>query len=222
MSGHTAPGPRATLARPIAALLLFATAVAGADEKGGAPRLLTSVAGVELVLPTGVLGRADVREHLESGLTTTFRFEVTLRAAERRTARSRIEVRWEPWEQRFRAVADGRLAEAATADGLEALEDWWEGLRLRLFEGTPQSVPAGVDVRVRLVVAPFSAGEESDTQRWLSAGVAGGEGATRRAEASSSTGARPLRELLGGFLAGTVAGEPVLELEWRLRTEIAP
>lgn len=221
MTARTRTRSRATFACPIAALLLVVTA-ASADEGGAPPRLTSTPAGLELALPTGVLRRADVREHLESGLTTTFRFEVVLRDAARRTAQTRIEIRWEPWEERFLAVAEGLSVEVATADGIEALESWWESLRLRLFGDAPEPPVAGVEARVRLVAAPFSAGEESDTQRWLSAGVTGGEGATRRAEASSSTGARPLRELLGGFLAGTVAGDPVLELEWRLRTEAAP
>ncbi|MEM7353217.1 MAG: hypothetical protein AAF657_20650 [Acidobacteriota bacterium] len=149
--------------------LLLPLLLASALEAAETPRIEDGP-GSRLVL-TGlppVLADEAVREHLTSGLTTTFQFRLT--GAGKIPAGARVEIRYDLWDEVFLVTAggiDGQV-ERHRAPSFEALVDLWGALRLTLVDRSRLSQPLPARVRVVVDVVPFSQAEQDDTQRWFS------------------------------------------------------
>ncbi len=143
--------------------LIPGTALASEPEISWHPEI-----GVRIARLPDVLGDEAVREHLDSGLTTTFMLQARLKGSGA-VGGARLEVRFEPWDEVFYAAAtgmDGKISRQTCAS-MSELQAWWSGLVLPIFAAEGKDAPAG-RVTLRMDVIPFSASERRDTLRWLS------------------------------------------------------
>jgi hypothetical protein len=154
-------------------LLLLLIALAGAFPAGArTPRLEPGAEGrLFLTELPEILGDDEVREHLGTGLTTTFVLRVTARdrTGERITGGARVEARYELWDEVYHLTAlgvDGRL-HRHTATSFEELEAWWRELRLAVLEPPAAGLVGAPPPRLTLEVVPFSQAELDDTERWF-------------------------------------------------------
>lgn len=170
--------------------------------------------GIVLTQLPPVLRQKEIRQHLETGLTTTLAFEVR---ADKARGGARIDIRYELWEEVWlvtRADTSGRT-QRARFPSFEQLETWWRDLRLDVL-------PARADddeAEVRLRIIPFSQSEQLDAQRWFSRSLAtkppnGGSGA---AGAVSGVLSEPSGDLFNLLLATSIGRPALIEFEWNLK-----
>lgn len=221
------PGVSSRLAILVFVSLVMAAGVAAAEEIGvewrdGALRLLE--------LPD-VLSAEEVREHLESGLTSTLALRaVVRRGRERFEAKGWIAVRYDLWDEVYRVATRGlfgnRQWELAS---YPALVRWWgsPGIRLptqELPDEDPETSAAGSgrtgsgkewQVRIEVDLIPFSSAEERDARRWVSESLRHPErGATDSVAESAEEGPEPLSNVLNVLLATAVRRRPVASWRW--------
>ncbi len=205
-----------------AALLLLLPGLLAAAPDPPPPRLEPS-AGDWAAL-TGfppLLGDAEVRKQLATGLTTTLAFHVraTVPGRGRVDGGARVDIRYELWDEVYlvtRIDAAGR-AVRTSFPSFERLAAWWREVKLdvaRLPRAADQP-PWRVEVRLRLI--PFSQSEQLETQRWFSQALAaeepGSAGAVSRAlEEQPET----LGQVLNLLLATSIQRSALLEQEWNL------
>jgi len=161
--------------------------------------------GTKLGLPASVLTADDIREQLDSGLTTTFLLTLTGRGAERLVVR--IEVRFEPWDEVYFVLtgpADGRL-QMLTFTDFESLSRWWSAP----FASLPNDVLDGGNWAVTLLVIPFSHDERDEARRWLI-------GNPRPRVDGNPTPGGDLA-VMGSLLATSIRREPMRRFHWKLR-----
>jgi hypothetical protein len=221
------PAAAALLAAGLALAAPSAAAPAGGAESAGAPAVeeapLLERRGARLRLAgmPPVIAAAEVREHLETGLTTTFAFEVTARDGARGKAEggARAAVRYDLWDEVYLVSAlgaDGRV-ERRRLDSFDRLLEWWRGLALALLDA-PELDPAGPwQVRIGVSLVPFSQAEQDDAQRWLTRSLEGASGsATEELAAAGEDGAPPLGALLDLLAVTSIARRSLRRWEWRL------
>lgn len=124
----------------------------------------------------------EVRKKLDTGLTTSFEFAIE--GGGEKKVFALLDVRFEPWDEVYEISTIDRRGryERATLASFEALNEYWQ--KLRLAAGP---LPRGEKVRLLIEVVPFSQREQRDTQRWFSdsltqAGRGTAEGAARSSE----------------------------------------
>ncbi len=197
-------------------LVLLLAASAGLAE----PALHRSEDGsLEVVRLPALLDDKEVRPHLESGLTTTL--ELRLSASSWRSADplggAKIEIRYELWDEVFlvSVYEIGRPVRRHSLASMDALEEWWSGLRLHLTEA--DSADSGLEVlRLRLRLLPFSQPEQVDAQRWFAESIQRNSrraGDERRAGAQDSAA---LERVFSVLVATSIQRRAVIEREWRL------
>jgi hypothetical protein len=179
------------------------------------PSATISRAGaITITLPVHLLESSEVRNQLTSGLTTVFTLAVTV-TDERSTSRggARIEARFELWEEKYLVAIIGPAGDVQklTFASDAALERWWR--ENALVVSTPHKFGQRVNVAVKLKMLPFSAQEQSDTQRWLSRTLR--SSATESAERSPAQSA----EILRMIVETSVRRRPLLEYAWSVRAE---
>jgi hypothetical protein len=200
-------------------LLGFAAARLEAAPSAPSPPALVRGAAQELLLTSlpPLLGSKEVRRHLETGLTTTFAFEVRVSGAAKARGGGRVDIRYELWDEVWLVT---RLDGAGQAQRLRfaafpQLEAWWRDLRLPVLRapGSPGSGVPGGRADIQLRVIPFSQSEQLDAQRWLSRSLAEESG-----EPGAVAGLRnePSEDLLQLLLATSIGRPPLLELRWKL------
>lgn len=197
------PGRRIRRSAVVLLVLSLLAVTAPADE----PRLVRrDGGGLALAHLPPVLAEKEVREQLESGLTTTFLFELRTRGLGRRTVgAARVEVRYELWDEEYLVTsrgADGTVVRRRLPS-FDVLADWWSEPGLTLTVEVPED-PVWLD----LSVIPFSRSEEEDAQAWLSESLAGpstGKGAAEGASDTAEDGFRPLDRLFQVLLATSIA-----------------
>lgn len=113
-----------------------------------------------------------VRPHLDTGLTTSFIFRLSLRhqSGARVLGGARVEIRYDVWDEVYhvnRLGIDGVANHQALAS-FEDLRNWWRGLRLMVFDAPPQNLTGNGEVRLQIDLVPFSEQEGDDAQRWVS------------------------------------------------------
>jgi hypothetical protein len=190
------------LVRSVAAMV--AAAVLAAEAPSVPRASLNDRAEIVMSFPSTVLRKKEVRQQLQSGLTTAFVAAVTRQG--KRIGAARIEVRYELWEEKMlvqRIEYDGRREKIAL-DSYDRLVEWWEKSAVRVARSGGSG--AG-DLQVRLDVLPFSAREADDAQRWLSDALGSGR------EADGAKSASALLDLIVGT---SVQRRPILQYRWKV------
>jgi hypothetical protein len=192
-----------------AAVAAGAAAPAPALERGAARELALTR------LPP-LLGRQEVRRHLETGLTTTFAFDVRVAGPGKVRGGGRIDIRYELWDEVWLVTRLDALDEAQRLrfPTFEKLETWWRDLRLPVLPGVERaarSAPGSAEIRLRVI--PFSQSEQLDAQRWFSRSLAEESG---RPGAVAGVRDRPSEDLLQLLLATSIGRTSLLELEWEV------
>ena len=160
--------------------------------------------GNRLGLPVSVLTAGDIREQLDSGLTTTFLLTVNDRGAEMPSAR--IEVRYEPWDEVYFVrigKADGSLQDLTFAN-FESLSQWWSTPLVNI----PARTGMVGSTTVTLVVIPFSHDERDEARRWLIGNP--------RPKADGETAPEGSGAVMGSLLATSIRREPMRRFHWKL------
>lgn len=221
---------RPTLARLAALALLVAggpPAAASAAEASGAgpdaPVLERRGTALRLAGLPPLLAAEEVREHLETGLTTTFVLEATARDAEGRRAEggARAAVRYDLWDEVYlvSTLGAGGGTERHRLDSFDQLLEWWRGLGLTLLDAPELDRSGRWEVRLALSLVPFSQSEQDDAQRWLTRSLEGADAsATEKLAEASEDGAAPLRGLLDVLAVTSIARRSLRRWEWRLST----
>ena len=180
------------------------------------PRLTVQETGLMLGSPPPILSQASVREHLGTGLTTTFVFRVTGRDTRggKVEGAAQVEIRYELWDEIYKLTAfgaDGRLERSDLAS-FEELEAHWRGLELTL---NPAAMGAP-RLRVTLDVIPFSRGEQRDTQRWFSESMDRAGGNAEQAGQVSDERPEALGEVLHLLMATSIQRRSVQTYSWQV------
>jgi hypothetical protein len=116
-----------------------------------------------------------VRPHLETGLTTSFVFRLSLRdpSGSRVMGGARVEIRYDVWDEVYhvnRLGIDG-VAQQQALGSFEELRAWWRGLRMVVFDAPPGKLAGSGEVRLSIDLVPFSQQERDDAQRWFSESI---------------------------------------------------
>lgn len=157
---------------------------------------------ITLTPPAAVLQKANVRKHLESGLTTTF-------AIEAGEGKARIEVRYDLWDERWLLTTvdvNGR-AHDETVPSYAKLVTWWSALVL------PVSRAEGTRMRVLMSVLPFSERERSDTEEWVTRTVGLARGGSDTPVGQGSGQSAP-GGMLDAAIATSIQRRVVERFEW--------
>jgi hypothetical protein len=209
------------------ALLVLGSAASAADDAqsagGGseAPALERRGARLRLAGLPPLIAAEEVREHLETGLTTTFVLEATARDGNGRKAEggARAAVRYELWDEVYLVStigADG-ITMRRRLESFEQLLEWWRGLALTLLEAPDLDHSGRWEVRLALSLVPFSQSEQDDAQRWLTRSLeGGGSPATEELAEAAEGGPAPLRGLLDVLAVTSIARRSLRRWEWRL------
>ena len=206
---------RSALRRTLPALALLA---AGRLAAASPPGIEVDNGWLVLARLPAILGEAEVKRQLATGLTTSFVFEVKASGpAGKSRGAARIDVRYELWDEVYlvtRIDAAGRAARFRL-DSAERLEAWWKDLRLAAVRiAAPGARPTKAEVRLRLI--PFSQSEQLEAQRWfsqaLSAEGSGGAGAVSDMEDQPAS----LSQILNVLLATSIGRQALLEYVWNV------
>lgn len=155
-----------------------------------------------------LLGQAEVRKKLDTGLTTSFEF--TLEEAGERRVFALFEVRFEPWDELYEVVLIDRRGRPETLQlaSFDELAAYWQRLRLAAGKSPPLGRGSARSDKLRLLIelVPFSQREQSETQRWFSeslsqAGKGTAEGA---AGAVEDNGPEALGQALSVLMATSI------------------
>jgi hypothetical protein len=201
--------PRALL------LLLLAAAPLGAVQ---APAIEGAREGIVLSHLPPIFGEEEVRKQLGTGLTTSFAFEATARAAGGKLkGAARVDVRYDLWDEIYivtRIDATGHAARV-TLPSFERLAEWWRDARFVLIRSPAAAGLASVEVALRVI--PFSQAEQLDTQRWfsqaLSAEKSGSAGAVSEAVEDQP---ESFGQVINLLMATSIGRPALLEYSWRL------
>lgn len=205
----------------LAALLLLPLAAAGQEAAPRAPTAIRDGGGVHLTRLPSILGRDEVRRHLDTGLTTSFLFKVSLRlpsGGSTLKGAARVEIRYEPWDEVYQLAAlglDGRLVQH-NLSSFGDLESRWRDLRLLVLV-PPERTRLGVGpkLRIDLEVLPFSSTEQRDTRRWFSESLErSGRGNAENAGQVSEERSETLGEVFNLLMATSIQRRAVVDYRW--------
>ena len=193
-------------------LLAAVTVAAWAAE--AEPRVAVDATGRLVVsrLPQ-LLTDAEVKRHLDSGLTTSLVFQGGPQGATKSGA-ARVDVRFELWDEVYLVtLIDGEGGvqrwRQATA---EALASWWSDVEIVLAPTGSGAGPGG-QARVSLAVVPFSQAELLDTQRWLTESIGRARSGSRAGRGGVDSGA------VGVLIATSMQRRAVRTLTWNVVIE---
>jgi len=204
-------GPRVALAIGLAAGLAFGTS-SPAQEIA----LERHDGELHLVRIPDVLSPEGVRDHLDSGLTSTLHLRVTVRSGSRRVeAEGWIAVRYDLWDEVYRVASRGLLGNRrAELASFEELVSWWRSPRARLPTGDLGPSEAWT-VRIDVELIPFSSDEERDAQRWVTESLRSSERKpTDSVSSAAEEGPEPLSNVLNLLLATSVRRRAVATWRW--------
>lgn len=203
----------------VALLGLGAWAPSGAQPP---PMLTEAPEGLNLTRLPPVLGDPEIKQQLETGLTTTFLLQVSSRDDAGRPLRggARVEIRYELWDEIYQLAYVDLSGRSPRKDlpSFEALEKHWSELNLRVLVGRPSAADgANPKIKVELDVIPFSRSEQQDTQRWFSDSIdrssqGNAENAGRVSEERSET----LGEVFNLLMATSIQRRAILDFHWQI------
>lgn len=202
-------------------LLLFgllaavAVAVAGAEAQ---PRVVLDGAGRLVVsrLPQ-LLTDAEVKRHIDSGLTTSLVFQGGPQGATKSGA-ARVDIRFELWDEVYLVTVidgQGRIERSRQTSAAE-LTKWWSEIAIVLTSPASQGSGSAGQARVSLAVVPFSQAELVDTQRWLTESI----GRERAGSPGGRSGGEP--DAVSVLIATSMQRRAVRSLLWNVPIERGP
>ncbi len=174
-----------------------------------------------------VLDDVEVREHLDTGLTTSFVFRLTWRSdgGAKVEGGARAQVRYELWDELYEvAVLDGTgQLRSRRLDSFEALLSWWKEQSIALLESDGaasselRSVRGTDTARVTLDVVPFSQAEQRDAQRWFSESLEK-SARSNTEEVARSVDEQPekLSRVLGLLMATSIQRRALVTYRWNV------
>lgn len=204
-------------------LLFLVCARVGAQEP---PALQSASDGALLItkLPT-ILVDEEVQDHLGTGLTTTFAFQVTVRdqAGRKMKGGARIEIRYDLWDEEYHLAGlgiDGRRLQHVTRS-FDDLTQRWRELQLAVLRKRDVSQMARDasrrPARIELQVIPFSGREQRDTQRWFSESIGQSSGGNAEDVANSSDrGGQALGDVFNLLMATSIQRRAVQTYRWQV------
>jgi len=135
---------------------------------GNNPSLIRENA-LDLVLPEAVFQDETLKEHLLSGLTTTFQLVCRETGKGQLAVGFRIDIRYEPWDEVFFVtLRDSRgKGESLRFESQTDLTNWWSGKRFRLVPEADLAVGEKRSFSVVLTIIPFSQQEQEKARDWL-------------------------------------------------------
>lgn len=133
-----------------------------------APRLVQAES-LDLVMPETVFQDETLREHLLSGLTTTFQLVCRETGKGNLAVGFRIDIRFEPWDEVFFVNWwDSRgEKQSRTFENQAALATWWSNKRFRLASAAELAPGRKPHFSVVLTIIPFSQQEQEKARDWL-------------------------------------------------------
>ncbi len=211
----------AVLASGLAIVLLV-----GSPLRASPPQLERIGRDVALIELPSLLDDEEVRDQLESGLTTTFVVRLTVRDRQGQTVRGEgwIATRYELWDEVFLVGTGGLLgAMRSQLEDFEALSRWWrEPVGVRLAAPSLRREDRWV-ARIEIDVIPFSRDEQRDAQRWLADSLAAPEaGATESIASSTNEGGDPFGNVLNLLLATSIRRDALLSRRYTVELPAAP
>lgn len=206
------------------AMLLGAGFATAQDTPPEAPVAVADEHGVALTRLPSILDRPDVRRHLDTGLTTSFLFKVSLRPPGGRAVKgaARVEIRYELWDEVYQLAAlglDGKLIHH-NLKSFEDLETRWRELRLLVLTPSQPSRAIDAKLRVDLEVLPFSSHEQRDTRRWFSESLErSNRGNAENAGQVSEERSETLSEVFNLLMATSIERRAVVRYRWNMTVD---
>lgn len=174
-----------------------------------------------------ILDDAEMRQQLDTGLTTSLVFRITWRdrQGEKIEGGARAQIRYELWDELYEvAVLDGTgQLQSYRLKSAEALARWWAELRLVML--VPKAAIAAElrnprsrqSARITLDVVPFSRAEQQNTQRWFSESLEqAGRGNTEEIATSVDEEPEKLSKVLGLLMATSIQRRAIMTYRWNL------
>lgn len=174
-----------------------------------------------------ILDDDEMRQQLDTGLTTSLVFRLTWRDRQGQKVEggARAQIRYELWDELYQvAVLDGAgQLKRYQLPSPEALSTWWSDLRLVLL--VPSAATAAEvrnnssrgTARITLDVVPFSRSEQQDTQRWFSESLEqAGRGNTEEVATSMDEQPEKLSRVLGLLMATSIQRRAIMSFRWNL------
>jgi hypothetical protein len=191
---------------------LLAIAAPAAPQSDSDPRIAADGEGRLIVsrLPA-ILDDEELKRHLDSGLTTSFVFQVR-RQGPVEPGAARVDIRLELWDEVYLVTVidgEGRLESSQLASA-ETLSEWWSDVEIVLSIPAAEGTSSGSQARVSLAVVPFSQAELVDTQRWLTESIGQAHGGTRVGRGSGGSRA------VGALIATSMQRRAVRSMTWNL------
>jgi hypothetical protein len=207
------------------AITIFVTATALASATGSLaepPALTLGRRGLSLSRLPPILSEPTVAQHLDTGLTTVFLFEVERRGPMPLQGAAQVRIRYDLWDERYRLERADAAGEASPSSvSRTELASWWQALVLSMIpaNAAPPLAAAG-QARVRLQVLPFSQAEQRDAQDWLLRSLRSAEPPPPapppgdRSAAAGSAARAPVRDFYGAMLASSIGRRSLLTYHW--------
>lgn len=196
------------------ALMMLASRLAAAGE----PELVVRTAGLTLRHLPPVFSEEIVSRHLDTGLTTSFVFQVTAGRGRALEGAAQVRIRYDLWDERYVIERwDARPGSPATATRARSgLGEWWRSLELVVTSGVPPLVPPA-SARITLRVLPFSQAEQRDAQDWLLRSFQDPRDNPQPAPAggrAAATESAPIRNIYGSMLAASIGQRSLIKYSW--------
>lgn len=174
--------------------------------------------GPVLRMPLQVIEDPGLREHLLSGLTTTFQFGWSVRERAKPVGGIRLEIRFEPWDEIFflNYLSSDGTQKSLQFPNQEALATWWSTHPFELFGVTQEEARKSLWLSLRVI--PFSQQEQEMAREWLTpqnnkpdSGLFSGRTGNRR-----STDRQRQNNLLRIMFATSIQREVIKSYRWRI------
>lgn len=180
---------------------------------------------VALVSLPPILEDESVREQLDSGLTTTFWFELSARDARGNRVASEgwLALRYELWDEIFVAESGGFLGQRRfRLESFEALDDYWRQPTAARLDARELASDDRWRVVLDIEVIPFSAGEQEDARQWMAKTLRESESGSPEDVSAPSARDGAFGSVLRLLLATSIRPDPLFSVREKYRLDPLP
>lgn len=210
--------------------LALSLGMAAAVAAAGQPTLALRDGWLRLEGVPEILAEEEVRRQLDSGLTTSFVFQV--RALDGRGGAVKgavqVEVRFEPWDAVYFVTTlspdpghpDAVRRRSSRLESFEALRSWWHQPELPVLEATALERGEGAwEVVVEVRMIPFSATEQEDARRWFTRSLETPGGAAEAVGKASDEQTESLGRVMRLLMATSIQRRALTRHRWTVSFE---